>query len=117
MVKATKTTLKTLQGWKNDKYAKTACILAKTIRYANAVEELLAEGAALTADDYRYGYYTEDSLYYKAPSYEAGYFSGMYTQWPELIGFTRFLNGVNEVVIPDINKLVKKMVSEVRSGA
>jgi hypothetical protein len=71
--------------------------------------DCLRDGFTLTQDDCSKGFYTDDSLYIKAAHWEKPYFRGLESKYPNLIR-TTLTHGLNEVVIPDINKLVKAML-------
>lgn len=54
-------------------------------------------------------FYTDACLYYLCYSDEANLFRGLESKYPGLI-CTTLTYGLNEIVIPDINKLVKAML-------
>jgi hypothetical protein len=108
MVKATKATKQRLKKIKST----LAEILLERIEIAENIEACINDGFILTKDDYNKGFYSNDHLYIKAQPWEKPYFSGFYTRYPSLIS-TTFTNGLNEVQIPDINKMVKAMLSDI----
>jgi c-di-GMP-related signal transduction protein len=108
MVKATKATRQRLKKLKNINNT-LAEILIERIEIAENIEACINDGFTLTQDDYSKGFYSNDNLYIKAQPWEKPYFSGFYTKYPSLIS-TTFTHGLNEVQIPDINKMVKAML-------
>jgi hypothetical protein len=105
MVKATKATKQRLKTIKNT----ISEILIKRVEIADNIIDCLNDGFTLTKDDYSEGFYTNDCLYIKAKPWEKPYFRGLQTRYPALIQ-TTLTHSNNEIIIPDINKLVKAML-------
>lgn len=110
MVKATKATKQRLKKMQNNTIAK---ILIERIEIAENLADCLRDGFTLNEDDCSKGFYTGDSLYIKAASWEKPYFRGFESRYPNLIR-TTLTHGFNEIVIPDINKMVKVMLDNSR---
>lgn len=106
MVKATKATKNRLKKMQNNTLAE---ILIERIEIAENIADCLNEGFTLTKDDYGKGFYTDDSLYIKAANWEKPHFRGFETKYPNLIR-TTLTHGLNEVIIPDVNKFAKAML-------
>jgi hypothetical protein len=102
--KATKLRLKKMQGT-------LAEILIERIEIAENIADYLNDGIVPTEDDYSKGFYADNCLYIKVKSWEKPYFRGFQTRYPSLIQ-TTLTHGNNEIIIPDINKMVKAMDSE-----
>lgn len=97
MVKATKATIKRLKSEDFTPRVRISTLLEYIVRIAG------------------YGYsdkafYTNDCLYYNCYPDETALFRGLQSKYPSLIE-TTLTHGLNEVVIPDINKLVKEMLN------
>jgi len=107
MVKATKATKQRLKKMQNNTLAE---ILIERIEIAENLVDCLRDGFTLTRDDCSKGFYTDDSLYIKAKSWEKPYFRGFETRYPNLIR-TTLTHGLDEIVIPDINKMAKAMLT------
>ncbi|WP_407310462.1 hypothetical protein [Desulfosporosinus sp. SB140] len=107
MVKATKTTKQRLKKMQNNTLAE---ILIERIEIAENLADCIRNGFKLTQDDCSKGFYSNDCLYIKAQPWEKPYFNGFYTRYPSLIS-TTFTHGLNEVQIPDVNKMVKAMLT------
>lgn len=106
MVKATKATKQRLKKIKST----LAEILLERIEIADNIVDCINDGFTLTQDDCSKGFYTNDSLYIKAKPWEQPYFRGFETKYPNLIR-TTLTHGNNEIVIHDINKMVKAMLT------
>ena len=106
MVKATKATKNRLKKMINNTLAE---ILIERIEIAENLEDCINDGLVLTKDDYNKGFYTENHLYIKVAEWEKRYFRGFETKYPKLIQ-TTLTHGNNEIIIPDINKMVKAML-------
>ena len=106
MVKATKATTQRLKKIKST----LAEILLERIEIANNIEDCINDGFTLTKDDYSKGFYTSDDFYIKAEPWEKPYFRGFETKYPNLIK-TTLTHGLNEILIPDINKMAKAMLT------
>lgn len=104
MVKATKATKQRLKKMQST----LAEILRERIEIAENIDACINDGFTLTRDDYSKGFYSDNCLYIKAQPWEKPYFNGFYTRYPSLISIT-FTHGLNEVQIPDVNKMVKAM--------
>jgi len=105
MVKSTKVTIQRLKKIKST----LAEILLERIESADNIASCIADGFTLTQDDYGKGWYSDDCLYIKADPWEKPYFRGFETKYPDLIR-TTLTHGNNEIIIPDINKMVKAMI-------
>lgn len=105
MVKATKATKQRLKKVQST----LAEILIERIEIAENIDHCINDGLTLTKDDYSKGFYTDNHLYIKAQPWEKRYFSGFGTKYPRLIQ-TTLTHGNNEIIIPDINKMVKAML-------
>lgn len=105
MIKATKATKQRLKKINNT----LAEILLERIEIAENITDCIKDGFTLTEDDYSKGFYTDDCLYLKVKHWEKPYFRGFESKYPSLIK-TTLTHGLNEVIIPDINKLVKAML-------
>ena len=106
MVKATKATTQRLKKIKST----LSEILLERIEIANNIADCIDEGFTLTEDDYSKGFYTSDELYIKAEPWEKPYFRGFESRYPSLIR-TTLTHGLNEIIIPDINKMVKAILN------
>ena len=111
MIKATQATKNRLKKLDTE----LSKILLERIEIAENIEGCIADGLTLTHDDYNKGYYTNDCLYIKAAEWEKKYFRGFYTRHENLIACTLTL-GNNEVTIPDINKMVKAMITDLETA-
>ena len=98
MVKATKATIKRLRDEDFTPRVRVATLLEHIVRMAGQEYHDRAS-------------YTENCLYYKCYTDEAPLFRGLKSKYPLLIE-TTLTHGLNEVVIPDINKLVKAMLND-----
>jgi hypothetical protein len=105
MVKATKATKQRLKKIQST----LAEILLERIEISENLASCIEDGFKLTEDDCGKGFYSNDCLYIKAKPWEKPYFNGFQTRYPSLIS-TTFTHGLNEVQIPDINKMVKAML-------
>ena len=103
---ATNVTKNRLKKMQNNTLAE---ILIERIEIAENIMDCINDGFALTEDDYKKGFYTDDCLYIKAENWEKRYFRGFETKHPDLIQ-TTLTHGNNEIIIPDINKFVKAML-------
>ena len=108
MIKATKATKQRLKNMQNNTLAR---IVLERVEIAENIVDCLNDGFILTKDDYNEGFYTSNHLYIKVKSWEKPYFRGFETRCPGLIQ-TTLTHGNNEVIIPDVNKLVKAMFTD-----
>jgi hypothetical protein len=102
MIKATKTTKNRLKNEDFSPRVRIATLLEHIIKLAE-----VCELSGIQKDDR--AYYTNDCLYYLCCQDEVNLFRGLKSRYPNLIEAT-LTYGLNEIVIPDINKLVKAML-------
>jgi hypothetical protein len=96
MVKATKVTKNRLTNEDFTPRVRVATLLEFIVKMANS-----------GVDDR--AYYTNDCLYYRCYRNEVDLFRGLESKYPNLV-HTTLTHGLNEIVIPDINKLVIEML-------
>ena len=97
MAKATKATKKRLANEDFTPRVRVSTLLECIVR--------LAEAESAEA------FYANDCLCYSCYQHEANLFRGLESKYPKLI-HTTLTHGLNEIKIPDINKLVKAMLAD-----
>ena len=111
MVKATQATKNRLKKLDTE----LSKILLERIEIAENIDSCIADGLQLTKDDYSKGCYTNDGLYLKVAEWEKKYFRGFHSRHENLIGCTLTL-GLNQIEIPDVNKMVKAMITDLETA-
>ena len=100
MVKATKVTKKRLATEDFTPYVRLSTLIEAIVKQAEQVEKGWECGKAS---------YTDDGLFYLCYEDEKPLFRGFETRYPKLIK-TTLTHGLNQIIIPDVNKMVKTML-------
>ena len=112
-IKRLKKMAKPFEKWETNIYT----LLLKLTTSAEYVLDLENEGYKLDPGDYENGFYRiheKDnvfSIFYMAKPYEKKYFAGLRTKHERLVQ-TTFTHGNNQLMILDINALVRRMAKE-----
>jgi hypothetical protein len=99
MKKATKATKQRLQ--KED--------FSPRVRISTILEYIVREADRAEYETETKAFYSESGLYYRCNLDEVNLFRGLQSKYPDFIQ-TTLTHGLNEIIIPDINKLVKEML-------
>ncbi len=103
MIKATKATKQRLQKEDFTPRVRVSTLLEHIVRLADNCE-------IFGVQENSRAFYTNECLYYKCSYDETALFRGLQSKYPNLIQ-TTLTHGLNEIIIPDINKLVKEMLT------
>jgi len=102
MVKATKATKAKLAKEDFSPRVRISTLLEYIVKAADA-----AEISGIQSDTR--AFYTDTGIYYSCYPDEVSLFRGLGSKYPQLVS-TTLTYGLNEIIIPDINKLVKEML-------
>jgi len=102
MIKATKATKARLKNEDFTPRVRIATLLDHIVKLAGICEE-----SGIQEDSK--AFYIDKGLYYNCFADEVNLFRGLESKYPNLIN-TTLTHGLKEIIIPDINRLVKEML-------